>query len=57
MDIQLNDLSKGGKANENSKKYNLRSKNKEGNPNTSDQPSKTENSAKAVASSSKEKEE
>jgi hypothetical protein len=56
MDNQLNELSKGEKSNENSNKYNLRSKKKEGKPNTSDQPTKTENSAKVVASSNKEKE-
>ena len=57
MDNQLNELSKGGKANENTNKYNLRSKKKEGTPNTSDQPNKIENFSKAVVSSSKEKEE
>jgi hypothetical protein len=56
MDNQLNELSKGEKSNENQNKYNLRS-NKEGNPSTSDHPNKTKNSAKAVVSSSKEKEE
>jgi hypothetical protein len=41
MDIQLNELSKGEKSSENQNKYNLRSKNKEGNPNTSYHPTKT----------------
>jgi hypothetical protein len=57
MDNQLNESSKGGKANENQNKYNLRSKKKEGKPSTSDQPNKTENPAKVVVSSNKEKEE
>jgi hypothetical protein len=57
MDSQLNELSKGEKANENQNKYNLRSKKKEGKPSTSDHPNKTENYAKVVVSSSKEKEE
>jgi hypothetical protein len=54
MDNQLNELSKGEGTNSN--KYNLRSKNKEGNPNSYKQPNKTGNFAKTVASSSKEKE-
>jgi hypothetical protein len=55
MDSQLNELSKGEKTNDNPSKYNLRSKKKEGKTDTSDQPTKTKNSAKAVAASSKEK--
>ena len=47
----------GEKTKENQNKYNLRSKQKEGNPSTSNQPKKLENSAKAVASTSKENEE
>jgi len=57
MDIgHLNDLSKGERIDDNQNRYNLRSKNKEGNPNTHDQPTRAENPAKNVASSSKEKE-
>jgi len=56
MDNQLNELSKGEKGNENPNKYNLRSKKKEGKPNASNQHNKTENSARVVVSSSKEKE-
>jgi hypothetical protein len=41
MDSQLNELSKGEKTNDNPNKYNLRSKKKEGKPDTSDQPTKT----------------
>jgi hypothetical protein len=57
MESQLNELIKGEKANENQNKYNLRSKKKEEKPSTSDQPNKTENYAKAMVYSSKEKEE
>jgi len=57
MDSQLNELSKGEKNDENQNKYNLRSKNKDGNPSTYDRPKKTENYSKVVASSSKENKE
>jgi hypothetical protein len=40
MDIQLNELIKGEKTNDNPSKYNLRSKKKEGKTNTSSQPTK-----------------
>jgi ribonuclease HI len=55
MDNQINELSKGEKEKENPNKYNLRSKKKGEKTNASDQPSKTENSAKAVTVGSKKK--
>ena len=55
MDNHLNELSKGEKINDNPSKYNLRSKRKDGNIDTYDQPTKTKNCAKAVATSNKEK--
>jgi hypothetical protein len=55
MDSQLNELSKGEKANDHPSKYNLRSKNKEGKTDTSDKPTKTENFSKAMAASIKGK--
>jgi hypothetical protein len=48
-------LSKGEKTNDNSDKYNLRSKKKDGKTDTSDQPTKTKNYAKTMASSNKGK--
>jgi hypothetical protein len=57
MNSQLNELSKGEKTKENQNKYNLRSKQKEGKPSTSNQPKKSENSAKTVTTTSKENEE
>ena len=53
MNNNLNELSKGEKTKENQNKYNLRSKQKEGNPSTSNQPKKSENSAKIVTTTSK----
>lgn len=57
MNNQLNELSKGEKTKENQNKYNLRSKQKEGKPSTSNQPKKSENYAKTVTAISKENEE
>jgi len=50
----LNELSKGEKVNEAPKKYNLRSKQKEGKPSTYTQPKKSDTPPKAVASLNKE---
>jgi hypothetical protein len=55
MDNQLNELRKGDKANNNPNRYNLRSKNKEGNPDVPDQPTREENPAKVVADDNKGK--
>jgi hypothetical protein len=55
MDNKVNELSKGEKTKENPNRYNLRSKNKEDKIDTSDQPTKIENHAKALAVGSKEK--
>jgi hypothetical protein len=55
MDIQLNELSKGDKVNDNPNKYNLMSKKKGGNPDVPDHPTRAENSTEDVVSSSKEK--
>jgi hypothetical protein len=55
MDSQLNELSKGEKTNDNPSKCNLRPKKKEGKTNTSDQPTKIGNFAKAMAARSKGK--
>jgi hypothetical protein len=55
MDNQINELSKGEKTKENPNRYNLRSKKKEENTDTSDQPTKTKNSSKVVVVGSKEK--
>jgi hypothetical protein len=49
MDNQLNELSKGDKANDNPNRYNLRSKKKEGKSDVPDQPTREENPAKDVA--------
>jgi hypothetical protein len=48
-------VSKGDKANNNPNRYNLRSKNKGGNPHVPEQPTREENPAKDVASSNQEK--
>jgi hypothetical protein len=55
MSSQINDLSKGGKANDAPNKYKLQSKKKEGKYGIPDQPSKVEKPAKEVANSSNEK--
>jgi len=55
MDNQINELTKGDKTKENPNRYNLRSKKKAEKTDTYDHPTKTESSAKAVASRSKEK--
>jgi hypothetical protein len=55
MDCQLNELSKGDKAKNNPNRYNLRSKNKEGNPDVHDRPTRAEKPAKHVADGSKGK--
>jgi hypothetical protein len=55
MNIQINELSKGKKAKENTNRYNLRSKKNEEKNNAPNQPAPKENSAKAVIVSSKEK--
>jgi ribonuclease HI len=55
MDNQLNELSKGDKANNSPNRYNLRSKNKEGKPDVPDQPTRAENPAKVVADDNKGK--
>jgi hypothetical protein len=49
MRNQLNELSKGEKVNETQNKYNLRSKQKEGKPSTSNQPKKSDTPSKTVA--------
>jgi hypothetical protein len=56
MDRQLNELRKGERTSGNPNRYNLRSKKKEGNLDILDQPTRTENPAKGVVASSKEKE-
>jgi hypothetical protein len=55
MDNQLNKLSKGGKANDNPNRYNLRSKNKGEKHDVPNWPTKVENPTKEVENSSKEK--
>jgi hypothetical protein len=55
MDIQINELSKGEKAKENTNRYNLRSKKNEEKTDAPNQPAQKEDSAKAVPVSSKEK--
>jgi hypothetical protein len=57
MNSHLNELSKGEKTNENQNKYNLRSKQKEGKPSTSNQPKKSDPSAKIVVAPNKGNEE
>jgi hypothetical protein len=54
MDIQLNELSKGDKANNNPNKYNLRSKNKGGRSDIPNQPPRVENPTKVLAYNSEE---
>jgi hypothetical protein len=56
MDSQLNELIKGERTSDNPNRYNLRSKKKEGKPDISDRPTRTENPTKGVVASSKEKE-
>jgi ribonuclease HI len=56
MDIQLNELSKGERTSSNSNGYNLMSKKKERKPGIYDRRTRTENPAKGVAASSREKE-
>jgi hypothetical protein len=55
MDNQINELSKGEREKENPSRYDLRSKKKGEKINASDQPTKTEKSAKAVTIGNKEK--
>jgi hypothetical protein len=50
MDNQLNELSKGDKANNNPNRYNLRSKKKGGKPDVPEHPTRAENPANDVAS-------
>jgi ribonuclease HI len=56
MDSQLNEMSKGERTSSQPNRYNLRSKKKEGNPDSPEQPTRTEHHVKEVAASSKEKE-
>jgi hypothetical protein len=56
MDNQLNDMSKGERTYIQPNRYNLRSKEKEGNPNSPEQPTRTNHHDKEVEASSKEKE-
>jgi hypothetical protein len=56
MDSQVNEISKGERTSSQPNKYNLRSKNKERNPDSPEQPTRTENHVKEVASRSKEME-
>jgi len=55
MDIQLNELSKGDKTNDNPNRYDLRSKNKGVKPDVLEHPTKTKKLANDVASNSKER--
>jgi hypothetical protein len=55
MDNQLNELSKGVKTSSGPKKYNLRSKKKEGKPNIPEQSTRAKKPAKDVAKSNKGK--
>jgi hypothetical protein len=55
MDDQINELSRGEKANSSPNKYNLMSKKKEGNYDIPDQPSKVESHVKYAANDIKEK--
>jgi hypothetical protein len=57
MNNYLNELSKAEKTKENQNKYNLRSKQKEGKPSTSNQPKKSKKIAKKMTTTSKENEE
>jgi hypothetical protein len=56
MGIQLNELSKGKRTSGNSNRYNLRMKQKEGEPHIPHHPTRTMNRSKDVAASNKEKE-
>jgi hypothetical protein len=56
MDSQLNEMSKGGRTDNNPNRYNLRSKKKEGNPDILDEPVRTKKLAKNVAYGIKERE-
>ena len=55
MDNQINELSKGEKANSSPNKYNLRTKKKEGKSDILDQPSKAKKPAKDAKKNNKEK--
>jgi hypothetical protein len=55
MNSQINELSKGEKANSSPNKYNLRSKKKEGKSDVPDQPSRAEKPAKDATNNNKEK--
>jgi hypothetical protein len=55
MDKQLNELSKGYKANDNPNRYNLRSKKKGGNLDVPKQPTRVEKPANDIASNNKER--
>jgi hypothetical protein len=55
MNSQINELSKGEKANSSPNKYNLRSKKKEGKSDIPDQPSRAEKPAKDATNNNKEK--
>jgi hypothetical protein len=55
LDNQINELSKGEKANNSPNKYNLRSNKKEGKSDILDQPSRAEKPAKDAANNNKEK--
>jgi hypothetical protein len=55
MNSQINELSKGEKANNIPSKYNLRSKKKEGNSDVLDPAPREKNPAKGIANTSKEK--
>jgi hypothetical protein len=57
MRNQLNELSKGEKVNETHNKYNLRSKQKEGKPSTSNQPKKPDTPPKTMVAPNKGTEE
>jgi hypothetical protein len=57
MNNHLNELSKGEKINEKRNKYNLRSKQKEGNPSKSNHPKKSDPSTKKVVAPNKGNEE
>jgi hypothetical protein len=55
MDIQLNELSKGNKANNSPNRYNLRSKEKDGKYDIHDQPPRVNKPAKDATNNSREK--
>ena len=55
MDIQLNEMRKGDKANDNPNRYNLRSKNKGGNTNVPEKPTRAEKTTKDMVDSEKAK--